>query len=83
MSFLTQAAQSFGAKPAAEVPANSVDSNDPFASLRDVVRRQNPELPPDTAMKKGGKVKAEGMAKGGLTPRGWGKARGARGAKIY
>lgn len=34
-------------------------------------------------MAKGGKAKTKEMAKGGMTAKGWGKARGARAAKVY
>jgi hypothetical protein len=44
---------------------------------------QSPSLENPLRQAKGGKVKAEGMAKGGMTAKGWGKARGARAAKVY
>ena len=72
MGFLSQVASDFGASPAAATAANAPSQNGTFSELRKAIRKQHPELPPE-----------QGMAKGGLTAKGWGKARGARGAKVY
>jgi hypothetical protein len=72
MSFLTQVAQNFGASPPAAAIANNASKEDAFANLRNAIRRQHPELPQDTPMKKGGKVstassRADGVAQRGKT----------------
>ena len=72
MSFLSDAAQDSGASPPGAAPREKKQSS-PLDVLRDAIRRQHPELPENVQMKMGGAVKAKG----------WGKARSARGAKVY